>query len=50
MELKAGDIINTGTPQGVGMGSKPTKYLLGGEVVETGIDGIGTIRSKVINA
>lgn len=50
MELKAGDIINTGTPQGVGMGSKPTKYLLGGEVVETGIDGIGTIRSQVINA
>ena len=50
MELKAGDVINTGTPQGVGMGSNPTKYLLGGEVVETGIDGIGTIRSKVTNA
>ena len=49
MELKAGDIINTGTPQGVGMGHNPTKYLLGGEVVETGIDGIGTIKTHVKN-
>lgn len=49
MELKAGDVINTGTPQGVGMGFKPEKYLLGGEIVETGIEGIGTIRSRVIN-
>jgi len=49
MELKAGDIINTGTPQGVGMGHNPTKYLLGGEVVETGIDGIGVIKSQVKN-
>ena len=49
MELKAGDIINTGTPQGVGMGHNPTKYLLGGEVVETGIDGIGVIKSHVKN-
>jgi 2-keto-4-pentenoate hydratase/2-oxohepta-3-ene-1,7-dioic acid hydratase in catechol pathway len=49
MELKAGDIINTGTPQGVGMGHNPTKYLLGGEVVETGIEGIGVIKSQVKN-
>lgn len=49
MELKAGDVINTGTPQGVGMGFKPERYLLGGEIVETGIEGIGTIRSKVGN-
>ncbi|TSA21792.1 MAG: FAA hydrolase family protein [Actinomycetales bacterium] len=49
MELKAGDIINTGTPQGVGMGHNPTKYPLGGEVVETGIVGIGTIKSHVKN-
>ncbi len=49
MELKAGDIINTGTPQGVGMGSNPTRYLLGGEVVETGIEGIGELRSQVRN-
>ena len=49
MELEAGDIINTGTPEGVGMGSNPTKYLVGGEVIETGIDGIGKIKSKVKN-
>jgi len=48
MELKAGDIINTGTPQGVGMGFKPEKYIHGGEVVETGIEGIGTIKSNVL--
>ncbi len=47
MELKAGDIINTGTPQGVGMGFKPEKYLTRGQVVETGIEGIGTIKSQV---
>ena len=49
MELKAGDVINTGTPQGVGMGFKPERYLRAGEVVETGIEGIGTIRSRVID-
>ena len=48
MELKAGDIINTGTPAGVGMGHKPEKYLKPGQVVETGIDGIGTIKSNVV--
>ncbi len=48
MELKAGDIINTGTPEGVGMGHKPEKYLKPGQVVETGIDGIGTINSNVV--
>ena len=48
MELKAGDIINTGTPEGVGMGHKPEKYLKVGQVVETGIDGLGTIKSNVV--
>jgi 2-keto-4-pentenoate hydratase/2-oxohepta-3-ene-1,7-dioic acid hydratase in catechol pathway len=48
MELKAGDIINTGTPEGVGMGYKPEKYLKPGQVVETGIDGLGTIKSNVV--
>jgi 2,4-diketo-3-deoxy-L-fuconate hydrolase len=46
MELHAGDVINTGTPQGVGMGWSPTRYLKSGEVVTTGIDGIGIITSK----
>ena len=49
MELFPGDVINTGTPAGVGMGFKPTKYLRSGQLLETGIDGIGEITSKVID-
>ncbi|MBM3656529.1 MAG: fumarylacetoacetate hydrolase family protein [Actinobacteria bacterium] len=48
MELHPGDVINTGTPQGVGMGFKPTKYLKGGELVSSSIEGIGEIRSRVV--
>ena len=48
MELFPGDIINTGTPEGVGMGFKPTKYLTVGQEVITGIEGIGEMRSKTI--
>ena len=47
MELHPGDVINTGTPEGVGMGFKPTRYLKGGETVLSGIEGIGEIVSKV---
>ena len=47
MELNAGDVINTGTPEGVGMGFKPERYLARGQVVETGIEGIGIIKSNV---
>ena len=49
MELKAGDVINTGTPGGVGMGLKPEKFLKGGESIITTIEGIGTIKNKVVN-
>ena len=49
MELKAGDVVNTGTPEGVGMGFKPEKFLKGGENIITTIEGIGTIKNKVIN-
>jgi 2-keto-4-pentenoate hydratase/2-oxohepta-3-ene-1,7-dioic acid hydratase in catechol pathway len=49
MELKAGDVINTGTPGGVGMALKPEKFLKGGEVIVTTIEGIGTIKNKVVN-
>lgn len=48
MELFPGDIINTGTPEGVGMGFKPTKYLTAGQEVVTGIEGLGEMHSKVI--
>ena len=49
MELKAGDVVNTGTPEGVGMGLKPERFLKGGEVIITTIEGIGAIKNKVVN-
>jgi 2-keto-4-pentenoate hydratase/2-oxohepta-3-ene-1,7-dioic acid hydratase in catechol pathway len=49
MELFPGDVINTGTPAGVGMGWNPTKYLRSGQVIETGISGIGEIKNKVVD-
>jgi len=48
MELMPGDVINTGTPEGVGMGFKPTKYLKAGQVIVTGIEGIGEMTSLAI--
>ncbi len=42
--LNPGDVISTGTPPGVGMGMKPPRYLKAGDVVELGIDGLGSQR------
>lgn len=42
MTLLPGDVISTGTPFGVGMGLNPQRYLRPGDVVELGIDGLGT--------
>jgi 2-keto-4-pentenoate hydratase/2-oxohepta-3-ene-1,7-dioic acid hydratase in catechol pathway len=42
MTLLPGDIISTGTPAGVGLGMNPPCYLKPGDVVELGIDGLGT--------
>src|SRR5687768_2931939 len=42
MTLLPGDVISTGTPAGVGMGLNPPTYLKPGDVVELGIDGLGT--------
>jgi 2-keto-4-pentenoate hydratase/2-oxohepta-3-ene-1,7-dioic acid hydratase in catechol pathway len=47
MTLEAGDIIATGTPEGVGLGRTPPTYLDDGDVVETEIEGIGTLRNQV---
>ena len=49
MELFPGDVINTGTPFGVGLGFKPPVYLHGGQKVRTGIDGIGEIRNNCVD-
>ncbi|KUG09144.1 fumarylacetoacetate hydrolase family protein [Solirubrum puertoriconensis] len=47
MTLLPGDVISTGTPAGVGLGLKPPVYLQPGDVVELGIDGLGTSRQVV---
>lgn len=44
MTLLPGDVISTGTPFGVGLGLNPPRYLNPGDVVELGIDGLGSSR------
>lgn len=48
MTLLPGDIISTGTPAGVGLGFKPAIYLKPGDVVELGIDGLGSSKQNVV--
>jgi len=50
MSLQPGDIIATGTPAGVGLGQQPPLYLQPGDVMELGIDGLGTQQQTVIAA
>jgi len=47
MTLLPGDIISTGTPAGVGLGFNPPIYLKPGDVIELGIDGLGTQKQTV---
>lgn len=46
--LEPGDLINTGTPPGVGLGLMPPVYLRPGDVIELGIAGLGRQRQKVL--
>ncbi|MBS3650149.1 fumarylacetoacetate hydrolase family protein [Pseudaminobacter sp. 19-2017] len=48
MSLLPGDVISTGTPPGVGMGMKPPRYLKAGDVVELGIEGLGTQKQRFV--
>src|SRR5881296_1231773 len=50
MSLRAGDILSTGTPAGVAHGMKPPRYLEPGDVVEMGITGLGTQKSRIVGA
>ena len=50
MTLLPGDVIATGTPQGVGAGMSPPQFLKIGDVVELGIEGIGEIRQEILAA
>ena len=47
MTLLPGDIISTGTPSGVGLGQSPPRYLVDGDEVELGIEGLGTARQRL---
>jgi 5-carboxymethyl-2-hydroxymuconate isomerase len=50
MSLQPGDVISTGTPAGVGMGLEPPQFLDVGDVVELGIQGLGSQRQVVVAA
>lgn len=50
MSLHPGDVISTGTPPGVGLGQRPPVYLEVGDVMELGIEGLGTQKQTVIAA
>lgn len=49
LTLRSGDVIATGTPAGVGVFRKPPRLLQVGDIVETGIERIGTMRNKVVS-
>jgi len=48
MSLEPGDVISTGTPPGVGMGMKPPTYLKPGDVIELGVEGLGSQRQTCL--
>jgi 2,4-diketo-3-deoxy-L-fuconate hydrolase len=48
LPLLPGDVIFTGTPAGVGMARRPPRYLRPGNVLESWIEGIGTIRNRCV--
>lgn len=48
MTLLPGDIISTGTPAGVGLGMNPPLYLKAGDVMELGIEGLGSSKQRVV--
>jgi 2,4-diketo-3-deoxy-L-fuconate hydrolase len=43
-----GDVISTGTPEGVGLGMKPAQYLKPGDVVELFVEGLGKAKQKAV--
>ncbi len=46
-ELRAGDVIATGTPEGVGFSRTPPRFLQSGDYVEVIIENVGTLRNAV---
>ena len=49
MVLEPGDLINTGTPPGVGLGFKPPVYLKDGDVMQLEIEGLGKQTQNVVS-
>ena len=49
MSLLPGDVISTGTPEGVGHGCKPPQYLADGDVIELGVEGLGSTKQHVVS-
>jgi 2-keto-4-pentenoate hydratase/2-oxohepta-3-ene-1,7-dioic acid hydratase in catechol pathway len=47
LTLEPGDILATGTPEGIGMGFTPPRFLHVGDTVEVEVEGIGTLRNLV---
>jgi acylpyruvate hydrolase len=47
VRLNPGDVIATGTPGGVGHARKPARYLDGGSLMVTRIEGIGELRNRI---
>jgi 2,4-diketo-3-deoxy-L-fuconate hydrolase len=50
VELQPGDVIFTGTPDGVGYGRNPRQYLHAGDVLTSWVSGIGTMRHRFVDA
>ncbi len=48
VELRPGDLIFTGSPEGVGQGQKPPRFLDEGDIVDTRIEKLGSIRNTVV--
>ena len=48
MTLSTGDICLTGTPAGVGFTRRPPRYLRPGDVIETDIEGVGSLRNRCV--
>jgi 2-keto-4-pentenoate hydratase/2-oxohepta-3-ene-1,7-dioic acid hydratase in catechol pathway len=49
LTLEAGDILATGTPDGVGFARTPPEFLQVGDIMETEVEGIGTMRNRIVD-
>jgi 2-keto-4-pentenoate hydratase/2-oxohepta-3-ene-1,7-dioic acid hydratase in catechol pathway len=48
LTLEPGDIIATGTPDGVGFARTPPEFLQDGDIMETEVEGVGILRNRVV--